>query len=198
MTADAVVLAGGASARFGSDKLAADLHGRPLLHHALDAVAAVADRIVVVVGPEAAEADLPPSLAGRIVVVRDAVAHRGPLAGLAAGLEGATANLCLVVGGDMPRLVPAVLRVLLDRLEGDPLLAAARLEAEPPPPLPMAVRPGLVSSAVRSLLAEDRRSLRSLLERVPCAVVPAIEWRFLDAEGRSLVDVDVPADLGPG
>ena len=46
-----IVLAGGASSRFGSDKLAAPLDGRPLLHHALDAVAAVADHVIVVVGP---------------------------------------------------------------------------------------------------------------------------------------------------
>ena len=40
----AIVLAGGASTRFGRDKLAEPVDGRPLLHHAAEAVAAVAPR----------------------------------------------------------------------------------------------------------------------------------------------------------
>ena len=42
-----IILAGGASARFGSDKLAAPVGGRPLLQHALEAVAAVAHDLVL-------------------------------------------------------------------------------------------------------------------------------------------------------
>ena len=61
----ALVLAGGASSRFGSDKLAATLDGRPLLHHALEAVAAVADRIVLVVAPGAPLPSVSPNVDDR-------------------------------------------------------------------------------------------------------------------------------------
>ena len=44
----AVVLAGGRSVRFGRDKLAEPIDGRPLLHHAIDAVRPVAPEIIVV------------------------------------------------------------------------------------------------------------------------------------------------------
>jgi molybdenum cofactor cytidylyltransferase len=47
----AIVLAGGAASRFGGNKLAADLEGRPVLEYALRAVAAVASPVVLVVGP---------------------------------------------------------------------------------------------------------------------------------------------------
>jgi molybdopterin-guanine dinucleotide biosynthesis protein A len=199
MTIDAIVLAGGAATRFGSDKLAAELDGRPLLHHALEAVAMVADRIVVVVSPDAPQRALPASVARRTVLVRDAAAHRGPLAGLMTGLGEATpADAAIVVGGDMPRLVPAVLRLLVDRLVADPLLGAVTLDAEPAARLPMVIRPTLVAPVARSLLAGDRRSLRALLDRVPSAVVPAIDWRRLDPDGATLVDIDIPADLASG
>ena len=49
----AIVLAGGRSSRFGRDKLAEIVDGRPLLDHAIDAVRAVATDIVVVVAPGA-------------------------------------------------------------------------------------------------------------------------------------------------
>jgi molybdopterin-guanine dinucleotide biosynthesis protein A len=201
----AIVLAGGASSRFGSDKLAAALGGRPLLHHALDAVASVSNLIVVVVAPGVGEPPLPAGLAARVRIAHDRDAHVGPLAGLAAGLAMSGAEptatrddpppIALVVGGDMPDLAPAVLRLLVDRLAGAPRLAAMTLAASPPAPLPMVVRPAAVSAAVASCLVAGRRSLRALLDAVPSAELPVDAWRRLDPDGATLRDVDRPDDL---
>ena len=83
----AIVLAGGASSRFGSDKLAAELDGRPLLHHALEAVAEVAGRIIVVVSPDAAAPSMPPALVDRVTITQGPGRARGP-AGRARGRPG--------------------------------------------------------------------------------------------------------------
>ncbi len=192
----AVVLAGGASSRFGTDKLAAELGGQPLLHHALKAVDDVAATIVVVLAPDAASPALP-TLRARTLVAHDVVTHQGPLAGLAAGLDalGAGVDRVLLVGGDMPTLVPAVLDALLAALDADPALGAATLEADPAATLPMALRPGLAGPAAVSLLAEGRRALRNVLARVPCTVLPSASWRALDPEARTLRDVDTRRDL---
>lgn len=211
---DAIVLAGGASSRFGSDKLAASLDGRPLLHHALEAVGVVADRIIVVIGPETPSPSVPQELAARVVFARDAAAHGGPLAGLAAGLaaavtpagdeapriigtrSGRDTRIALVVGGDMPALVPAVLRLLVERLAAEPALAAMTLAAARPAPLPAAVRPDVVRAAVDAILdSGGRRSLLAPLGIVPSATLAAEEWRALDPEGDTLRDIDTPADL---
>jgi molybdopterin-guanine dinucleotide biosynthesis protein A len=198
----AIVLAGGASSRFGSDKLAASLDGRPLLHHALEAVASVADRIVVVIPPEAPSPSIPEPLAARVVVARDAAAFGGPLAGLAAGLAADVTpgdeapRIALVVGGDMPSLVPAVLRLLVGRLAADPSLVAMTLAASRPAPLPMAVRPAAVRGAIETILASGgRRSLLAPLEAVPSSALSADDWRPLDPAGATLRDIDRPADL---
>lgn len=198
----AIVLAGGASTRFGADKLVADLDGRPLLHHALLAVARVADRIVVVVAPGAPSPAVPRDLVGLVVVARDEAPFGGPLAGMAAGLAALAAldpatTIALVVGGDMPALVPSVLRLLVGAVAADPSLGAATLEADPPSALPMAVRPSLAGPATAALLAQDRRALRGLLALVPSTAVPAHAWRAFDPDGRTLRDVDAPEDL-PG
>jgi molybdopterin-guanine dinucleotide biosynthesis protein A len=200
----AIVLAGGESRRFGTDKLAAALDGRPLLHHSLETVAAVADRTVVVVAPGAPLPSCPAELVARVSFSRDAETFGGPLAGLAAGLSAlapgadasaADAAIVLVVGGDMPWIVPAVLGLLVDALVADATLGAATLEADPPTALPMAVRPGLAGRAAEDLLRENRRALRGLLGRVPSIVVPSAAWRALDPGGRTLRDVDAPEDL---
>ena len=198
-----IVLAGGASSRFGSDKLAAELDGQTLLHHALLAVAKVVHHMVVVLAHGAPDPSLPSSLAGRVFIAHDPGRHEGPLAGLAAGLASeqaatsmaAAEGVALVVAADMPWLAPDVLRLLLDRLGADPLTVAMTLDASPSAPLPVALRIGRAREAADVLLIDGRRSLRSLLDAVPASRVPSADWRALDPEGRSLRDVDTPADL---
>lgn len=192
----AVILAGGASSRFGADKLAVDLDGAPLLHHALAAADAVAGTIVVVLAPGAAAPELP-ELRARVVIAHDLATHQGPLAGLAAGLAALESSItrAVLAGGDMPTLVPAVLEALMTALDADPGLGSVMLEAEPFTPLPMAVRPSLVGPVAGDLLADGRRALRAILDRLPSAVLPADVWRRLDPETRTLRDVDTRRDL---
>ena len=208
----AIVLAGGASSRFGGDKLAADLDGAPVLHHALRAVAAVADGIVLVLAPGVPVPMLPLELEGRIVVARDPEAGGGPLAGLAAGLAAMAVGsapsagdltavrdhpprIALVVGGDMPWLAPGVLRRMVERLEAAKELAAITLDASPPAPLPMAVQAAAAGPATLACLADGRRSLRALLDALPATTLPADDWRALDPGGATLRDIDTPDDL---
>ena len=205
----AIVLAGGAATRFGGDKLAADLDGRPVLEHALRAVAAVADPVVIVVGPDDPTPRIPGELGVRVVMARDAVARQGPLAGLGSGLaklaglgpvdtgDAPQPGVVIVVAGDMPSLIPGVLRLLADTVATDPALGAACLATDPPSPLPAAVRSSLAGPAAARLLAADRRSLRGLFEAVPTALIPAGSWRSLDPDARTLRDIDTRSDLGP-
>jgi molybdopterin-guanine dinucleotide biosynthesis protein A len=199
----AIVLAGGESSRFGGDKLAADLGGSPVLHHALRAVAAVVDDIVLVLAPGAPVPPVPAPLAGRVSVTRDREALGGPLAGVAAGLDAVLARdhpprIVVVAGGDMPGMVPGVLRLLADRLAAAEDLAAITLDASPPTPLPMALRPGAVTDALAACLAGGRRSLRSLLEAAGAATIPAADWLALDPSAATLRDIDTRGDLGFG
>jgi len=195
-----IVLAGGASRRFGSDKLLARLDGETLLARSIAAVEAVSDGVIVV-GPR-----LPPGFRGGktpILHVHDPVPLGGPLVALAhaLGMElepDPVDSLAIVVGGDMPRVVPAVLASMLGRLRSDPGLDAIILEApgaEPPQVLPIALRRAAATRVARSALDLEDRSLRSLVDRLPTAELPAATWRALDPSGTTLADVDRPADL---
>lgn len=48
MDRTALVLAGGASSRFGQDKGVLDLSGKPLIKHVVDAVSPLVDETIVV------------------------------------------------------------------------------------------------------------------------------------------------------
>ena len=112
LEASGIVLAGGRSSRFGGDKLLTDWDGKPLVGHAIAAVGKACQEVIVVTGPE--QVALLARLSGH--VVEDQEPFQGPLAGARCGLQAAALPIALVVGGDMPTLVPGVLRLLLERL----------------------------------------------------------------------------------
>jgi molybdopterin-guanine dinucleotide biosynthesis protein A len=190
-----IVLAGGRSSRFGTDKLQARFGDATLLERAVAAVAVVATGVVVVVAP-GDERSLPTAVVpvGRAV---DAEPFGGPLVGLLAGLEAAAEPIAIVAGGDMPTLGPDVLRLLIGSLvsSGPSRGAAVLVQRGEMRPLPCAVRNGAATQAARRLIGEGERSLLSLIESVGALAVPETEWRSLDPTAATLVDVDTPDDL---
>jgi molybdenum cofactor guanylyltransferase len=189
----AIVLAGGRSARFGSDKLAAPVDGRPLLHHAAEAVAAVATDVIVVAPP-----DVDLAVPQGVRLVHDQAPFEGPLAGVMTGLIAAREPLVIVVGGDMPNLEPAVLALIIRALVASSADASLLEHRGRRQQLPFAMRTGAGTDATRRLLAQGERRLGALTDRLPVRVLAEEEWRPLDPEARTLRDVDEPGDLqGP-
>jgi molybdopterin-guanine dinucleotide biosynthesis protein A len=191
-----IVLAGGQSSRFGVDKLAADVGGRPLLHHAIEAVAGICCEVIVVVGA-AGVPPLPGGLTVPIRIARDDAPGGGPLIGVIAGLEESRAPTVVVVGGDMPALVPEILVELDRRLHASPLEtgAVALRDGDRARPLPCAVRREPALAAASQLREQGRARLRDLLTELAVETIPETDWRRLDPEGRSLLDVDRPEDI---
>ncbi len=197
----AVILAGGRSSRFGRDKLAEPVEGRPLVEHAIDAVRPFATQILVVGAPVDAgmgwstwqDSDL--SLPPNVSLVHDSVAYAGPLVGLIGGLRAARETLVVVVGGDMPTLVASVIEALLTELD-DPEIDAAILQHEGRArPLPMVIRRAAGLAAAESLVEGGERRLRALGDALVTRVMAEPAWRLLDPDGLTIRDVDTPADL---
>jgi molybdopterin-guanine dinucleotide biosynthesis protein A len=186
----AIVLAGGRSARFGRDKLAEPIDGRPMLHHVIDIVRGIASEVVVVAAP-----GVTPALPMGVRLANDTRAFEGPLAGLAAGLAAMDASVerVIVVGGDMPTLVPAVLERLLSGLATHEVVLLA--DHDGPRPLPLAARRSRVGAAADRLTSGGERRLRALVSDLDASVIQPAVWQADDPEGATLRDVDVPADL---
>ena len=163
----AVVLAAGASTRFGSPKQ------RLLLPPVLERVrASGVDEVIVVLGAHDVETDA--------VVVRCADWERGPGASLRCGLAALPPGVeaAVVVLADGPELSPAAVdRLVAAWRDGRGEVLAASYDGERGHPVL------LDRSAWRSIPDEGARALEPLL--VPCD--------DLGAPG----DVDLPADLPP-
>lgn len=189
----AIVLAGGRSSRFGGSKLAAELGGVTILEHALRAVGSMTDDIVVA-GDAARLREAVGELPLRVVV--DDEPFAGPLAALEGALRAVTSELAIVVGGDMPGLVPAVLEAMIQRLvasgDADAVLLQDPMHRQV---LPLALRVGPARVAAADAVAGGDRSLGRFVDRLRSIELPEADWRALDPDGRTLDDVDEPADL---
>jgi molybdopterin-guanine dinucleotide biosynthesis protein A len=108
-----LILAGGKSSRFGSDKASALLQGRPLLQWVVGALSEVCNAVVVV---KAAGQALP-AFECRVAVdvVEDLYEGKGPLAGLVAGFGSVRTPLCFAASCDAPLVQPALIHLLADR-----------------------------------------------------------------------------------
>ena len=204
-----IVLAGGRSDRFGSDKLAAEFDGEPLLWHPVRALAeAGCDPIVIVIGPQGDEPVLPADLAPLVRSARDPEPFGGPLVGLRAGLAAAPGAVVIVAAGDQPRLRPGLLRALAaihaetaEVARPDRRSPAATILVDPsgvPRPLPCVLDRDRARGAAGRLLAGGETSLRVLLAMLEPREVPEVVWRSTDPAGSWTFDVDLPADLVEG
>ena len=184
-----VVLCGGTSRRLGGvDKTRESLAGTTVMDHLLDAMPS--GWAVVCVGERRATTR-------SVRWCRESPAGGGPVAGIAAGLEHLehlghlsaeklTAEICVVVGGDMP-FAAAALPTLVDALNAQPGLDAV-LAADP-------------DGRTQPLLAAYRsKVLRAALPREPggarlMAVVDSLATGTVACEAQVILDVDTPEAL---
>jgi molybdopterin-guanine dinucleotide biosynthesis protein A len=183
-TVAGIVLAGGKSSRLGFDKALLRVNGEILAQWLPDRLAAWCSPVALVV-------DRPQRYA---VAVRQLVDHApdaGPLAGIAAGLQG-LAVPAFVCACDMPLLQPALLRRLLVALDGYDLAIPerdGRLE-----PL-CAVYAVSCLPVIQRLLRDRRLRANAVASEVPTRILREPEWRAIDPEGDSFLNINTPADL---
>jgi len=196
-----IVLAGGRSERMGRDKAWVDLAGRPLVRWVLDALLQTTDLQMIV----AREVGRLESLAVPVVIDRFEV--RGPLTGIHAGLKAAETDLCVVVACDLPLVRPELLKMLAEYIGLSHAVVPYVGEARLPTPFPSEP---LRDAGLQPLLAGYRRAcldpLEELLRKGPfpspalvsmleARILKPDEWRRVDPDGRSFVNVNTPEDV---
>lgn len=190
---DVIVLTGGASRRFGADKLDARLGRGTVLEHTVAGCRGAG--VIVLAGPQRSLAGwcCPPG--ARLVWRGEDPPGQGPVAGLAAGVAATTAERLVVVGGDMPlagQLLPAMLAALRGHGGGGPdgvVVAADDVpgSARARPPLLWVLRRAALLAQLDRLGTPAGAALHRVLDGLRLAAVT-------DPAGLS-ADIDTEADL---
>ncbi len=184
-----VVLCGGQSSRMGQPKAWLPFGKELMLPRVVRLLGEAAAPIMVVA---AADQEVP-SLPREIEIIRDLQPGRGPLQGLAAGLEAlrGRTDAAYVSSCDTPFLRPAFVQRLIELLDDfaicvpevggyrHPLAAVYRIE---------------VADVAARLLAEDRMRPTFLFEEAPTRIVQPEELADVDPMFQSLRNLNTPAD----
>ena len=189
-----ILLAGGASRRFGRPKLVEPLGGAPLFHRPLRALLGACDDVTIVLAPDAPEPPLPGD-ADRARFVRDEVAHEGPLAGTRVGLENVHGDYAVLVAADMPGVRSELLTLMAERAVAAHRQALVLRDADGPRPLPAVLLVAPALDLAHKLLQSGERRLRALVDGLRPEELREAVWSVADARGAWRHDVDVPEDL---
>ncbi|MFU8819168.1 MAG: NTP transferase domain-containing protein [Desulfurivibrio sp.] len=181
-----VVLAGGRSSRFGSNKALALYRGRPLIAHATEVLAGLfARRLLITNTPEEyAFLDWP--------MTGDLTPGAGPLAGIQAALEQLETERAFITACDMPRLDPELIRRLCACPgDWDVVLPAPGGRREPL----HALYHRRILPEVDAALARGEKRITDLLARLRVREMSAAELELNPAAVRPFINVNFTQDL---
>jgi molybdopterin-guanine dinucleotide biosynthesis protein A len=177
----AMILTGGSSSRFGSNKSQAKLGANSLIENLLSTIPPEID--IVIVGPELENS------ARQVRYTQEHPLGGGPVAAIEAGLQLIDSEFVAIIATDMP-FASQVLAVLRENLP-ETQDATIPLDAEGiRQPLCALYRRDGVARAITELGNTQGQSVRKLIQ-----ILAVKELRLDPALARILLDVDTPADL---
>jgi len=113
-----IVLAGGRSKRFGSNKAFIKLGDKPLLRHVVETSLRVVDEVVVAVGRDDGVAEYLKVLPRSVKVLKDTMESKSPLIGIITGMKGIRSEYTAVMSCDTPFVRAEVLKYLFGKAHG--------------------------------------------------------------------------------
>lgn len=177
-----LILAGGQSRRFGSDKAFAEIRGMPMIAHVYRALAPCCTEVLVSVGSPATTYPLP----GPARLVADRAPSAGPLSGLDAGLEATTEAWMCAVACDLPFVTATDLRALAsERSDQTDAVVAVAPDGQAQPLCACYHR--RVLPVVRDQLERREHAMRALLDRLLV--------RYVSLPAGVLRNVNTPGDF---
>ncbi len=182
----ALILAGGKATRLGGiAKHAIVVDGKPIFARQVDVLTPLVGEILVSA----------PAPIDSYRTVPDTVMDGGPLHGITSGLSACATTWMLVVAGDMPFLMPAVIEMLCARTASATDAVAFEIDGMPQPLL-CALTQATFEIVQGAFRAGERKASRVLTDLgLAVTWIREPELRAVDPELRSFTNVNTPADL---
>lgn len=176
----AIVLAGGFSSRMGSCKAELPWQGSTLIEHQVNKLRSLGIDDIIISG---CSREVPGTR-----FVRDVYPHRGPLAGIHAGLLAARNEHCLVTGIDTPLIPPETLSALVQLHLGSGSRITVLSHGGMTEPIIAVYESSLAAEAER-ILKTDNTSIRVLMRSAGFSECP------FTGDETLLCDCNTPSEL---
>ncbi|MFH7320488.1 NTP transferase domain-containing protein [Desulfurivibrio sp. D14AmB] len=186
VTVTGVILAGGRSSRFGSNKALALYRGRPLIEHVARVLSGLFDRRLLVTNSPEEYAFLGWPMTG------DLTPGAGPLAGIEAACAAIETPWAFITACDMPRLDPEPIRRLCAQADdGDVVLPAPNGQREPL----HALYHRRILPEISAALARGERRISDLLARLRVRELNAAELGLDSPAHRPFININFTQEL---
>lgn len=191
----AIILAGGFSRRFGSDKGRVILQSKHLVQHVIDNVTPAVDEVLVVVSSHKQKNDFEPIIKNTAKLVVDKEESQSPLIGAITGFESTIANYSLLLPCDAPLVSTKIVQFLLDlctnRSAVIPRWPTGYIE-----PLQAVYHTNSAFCAAKKALAEGSLNMRAMISNLPqVRYVSTIVLEQIDPDLLTFFNVNTPQDL---
>jgi molybdenum cofactor guanylyltransferase len=191
----AVILAGGFSRRFGSDKGLVILRDKPLVRHVIDNISSAVDEILVVVSCEKQKKTFEPIVDQTAKIIIDTDESQSPLIGTITGFEVANGEYSLLVPCDTPLISTKIVQFLFDisptRKAVIPRWSSGCVE-----PLQAVYHTRSALEAAKAAIKQDRLDMRSMINNLNnIRYVSTKVLEQFEPELLSFFNVNTPQDL---
>ncbi len=191
----AIILAGGASTRFTTDKGVLELDGKPLLNHVIDAVEGLVEEVIVVTNTQARADAYRKVVSEEVRFAVDIRESKSPLVGALTGFEEAKGEYSALLPFDSPFVSKEVLSLLFDCCVGK-AAAIPRWTNQDIEPLHAVYHTKKALIAAEEALAEDELDMQAMVERLHgVRYISTLVIEQLDPDFKTFFNVNTPLDL---
>jgi molybdopterin-guanine dinucleotide biosynthesis protein A len=192
----AIILAGGESSRFGSNKALQLLAGKPLIRHVAERLSQIADETLVVIGYREPRPGYEAVLPSSVKIMNDSREGKTPLIGIATGLQATKSEYAFICACDLPFVKQEVVELLYRRASGAdaaiPKWNQGHIE-----PLEAVYRTSSTLVATRETLSPSGSRLKAMISKLGKVVYVSVEDEvgILDSDLRTFLNVNTREDM---
>lgn len=195
MQKSAVILAGGFSRRFGSDKGLVLFKNKPLVRHVIDKVSPIVDEILVVVSSEKQKNIFEAVVENSAKFVIDKDGSQSPLVGAMTGFEKTKSQYSILLPCDAPLVSSKILKFLLD-IRNNKHAVIPRWPTGYIEPLQAVYHTTSALTAATEALNDGYLNMRSMIKNLKkVRYISTIVLKQIDPELVTFFNVNTPDDL---
>ncbi len=181
-----VILAGGKSSRYGSNKALVEFHGIPLIKRVVGVMQSLFKYIILITNNPDEYEFL------RLPMRKDLIEGLGPIGGVFTGLTAIPSEAGVFVACDMPYLNRGLIRYIVET-RGSADIVVPRVDDKMEPLT--ALYSKVCLQPVKSLIQSQKYKLSELFDRVSVRYIEESEIRHFDPELKSFLNLNQPREL---
>jgi len=182
-----VILAGGKSSRFGSNKAFADVNGRPLIERVIEVTGSVFDSLIIITNDPGEYSSL------GIPMYEDIIKGLGPLGGIYTGLEKMHDSFGFFVACDMPFLNEHLIRYILEMKSNEYDAFIPRIDWKMEPLHSLYSKTCL--PAIKGLIESGECMINKFFQSIRTRFISEDEIKGCDPLLRSFYNINRPGEL---